>query len=133
MVETQLTPDLVREGAVLIQKLDQAGVPPVAAFWLYSPDTNTWTLFLADARVGSEGPRVVYRAVQKALRALRNEVTHLSLEDVAVEKPDAPLVALLSRAIRKDTGIGGVRFSRTAIDGHLIDDAYVYRLKRTAA
>jgi hypothetical protein len=37
MIETQLTQDLIREGARLLEKLDQLGESPDAAFWLYLP------------------------------------------------------------------------------------------------
>ena len=133
MVETQLTPELVREGAALVEKLDASGVSPDAAFWLYFPDTRVWKLVLVAVKVAQNGPRVVYRSVQKALQSLRNEIVHLSLDDVVVAKPDMPVVALLSRAISTRPGIGGIRFSRNAINGQMIDDAYIYRLKRPAA
>ena len=133
MVETRLTQRLITEGARLVEKLDQTGEPPDAAFWLYFPDVGAWKLLLADKKVGARGPREVYKRIQKTLHALRNEVVHLSLENVAVAKPDAPIVALLSSAISTMPGIGGVRFRRNAINGVPIDDAYVYRLKRPAA
>jgi hypothetical protein len=133
MVETQLTPELVREGAALVEKLDASGASPDAAFWFYYPDTHSWKLFLVEMKLAQEGPREAYRSVQKALQALRNEVVHLSLEDVAVAKPDMPLVALLSRVISTGPGMGGIRLSRNVINGQMIEDAYIYRMKRSAA
>lgn len=133
MVETQLTPELMKEGATLLERLDKSGISPDAALWFYFPDIGAWKFLLAEVKLGPEGPREVYRGVQKALQALRNEVTHLSLEDVAVAKPDAPLIRLLSQAISTGPGINGIRFSRNVINGTLIEDAYIYRLKRPAA
>jgi hypothetical protein len=109
------------------------GASPDAAFWFYYPDTHSWKLFLVEMKLAQEGPREAYRSVQKALQALRNEVVHLSLEDVAVAKPDMPLVALLSRVISTGPGIGGIRLSRNVINGQMIEDAYIYRMKRSAA
>lgn len=133
MVETRLTQDLIREGARLVEKLDQSGVSPDAAFWFYFPDIAGWKLFLAETKVAASGPREVYKQIQKTLHAIRSEITHLSLEDVAVAKADAPLVALLSSAIATGPGISGIRFSRNAINGVPTEDAYIYRLKRPAA
>ena len=133
MVETQLTPELIQEGAALVEGLDGAGVSPDAALWFYFPDVNSWKLLLAEVKVGPEGPREVYRSVQKTLQSLRNKITHLSLEDVALAKPDAPLIALLRQALVTGPGISGIRFTRNVVNGTLIEDAYIYRLKRPAA
>jgi hypothetical protein len=133
MVETRLTPELIKEGARLVEKLDQAGVGPDAAFWFYFPDIGAWKLFVAETKVAAAGPREVYKQIQKTLQKFRNEITHLSLEDVAVAKSDAPLVALLASAISVAPGLGGIRFSRNVINGVPIEDAYIYRLKRPAA
>lgn len=132
MVETQLTAELIDEGATLVRELDKAGVSPDAAMWFYFPDIGVWKLLLAEIKVGQDGPRGVYRTIQKTLQALRNDVAHLSLEDVALAKPDAPIIKLLRQAITTGTGVGGVRFTRNVINGILIEDAYIYRLKRPA-
>jgi hypothetical protein len=133
MVETQLTPDLVTEGAALIAKLDASGASPDAAMWIYSPGSGGWKFINADVKVGSRGPREVYKAVQRALGALRNQVAHLSFEDISVAKPDAPLIKALRHAVVTGPGAGGIRFSRNVINGTLIEDAYIYRLHRPAA
>ncbi len=132
MVETQLTPELIREGAALVEGLDQAGVSPDAALWFYFPDMNAWKLLLAEVNVGPEGPREVYRTVQRTLQTLRNQISHLSLEDVALAKPDAPMIKLLAQAVTTGPGIAGIRFKNNVVNGTLIEDAYIYRLKRAA-
>ena len=133
MVETQLTPELIQEGAALVEGLDKTGVSPDAALWFYFPDISAWRLVLAEVKVGPEGPRGVYRTVQKALHSLRNQITHLSLEDVVLAKPDAPIIKLLAQAIATGPGINSIRFTHNVINGTLIEDALIYRLKRPAA
>jgi len=132
MVATQLTPELIKDGATLIEGLDQVGESPDAALWFFFSDIGAWKLLLADVQVGPTGPRDVYRTIQKTLQALRKQITHLSLEDVALAKPDAALVRLLRQAIATGPGIGGIRFTRNVINGVPIEDAYIYRLKRPA-
>jgi len=132
MVEKHLTTELIQEGAKLVQGLDDAGLAPDAAFWLYSPERLAWRLVIAQVRVGPDGPRAVYRVVQKTLHSLRHEVTHLDLGDVAVAKPDAPIVGLLSKAVSTGPGISGIRFAGNMINGTLIEDSYIYRLKGAA-
>lgn len=133
MVETQLTPELMKEGAALIAKLDTVGFSPDAALWIYSPDTGRWRLLLAERKLASSGPREIYRAVQKALTAMRSEIVHLSLDDVSVAMPSAPIVQSLRQVIVTVPGAGGIRFPRNVINGTMVEDAYIYRLQRPAA
>jgi len=129
MVKTQLTPELIEEGRALIEGLDSAGVSPDAALWFFFQDIGAWKLLLTEVKVGAWSPRGLYRAVQKTLRSLRGQVTHLSLEDIALAKPDAPVVRLLGQAVAVRPGTGGIRLTRNVIDGTLIEDAHIYRLK----
>ncbi len=133
MVEATLTPELIQEGAELLNALDAAGLSPDAAFWFYFSDINAWKLVLAEVKVGPQGPREVYKQIQRTLGALSDKIKTLSLDDVAVAKPDAPVVSVLKRAVRTGPGIGGIRFSQNVIDGVLIEDAYIYRLAKPAA
>lgn len=133
MVETTLTPEMIGEGAIVIQKLDEMGISPDAAFWFYFPDIGAYKLILAQVKVGADGPKGVYRSIQKALQGLGTLASHISLDDVAVAKPDAPVVKLLAQVIGTGAGISGIRFSKNVIDGIPIDDAYIYRLTKAAA
>lgn len=133
MVATQLTPELIEEGATLVKRLDERGVSPDAALWFYFPDIGAWKLLLAEVKVAAAGPRDVYKTIQKSLQSLRNEVTHFSLEDVAVATPDALLIRLLRQALATGPGISGIRFTRNVVNGVPIEDAYIYRLRAPAA
>ena len=132
MVGTALTPQLIEEGAELLRALDAAGLIPDAAFWFYFSDINAWKLVLAEMRVGPAGPREVYKQVQRALGTRADKIKSFSLADVVVAKPDAPVVSVLKRALRVERNAGGVRFSQNVIDGVLIEDAYIYRLAKSA-
>jgi hypothetical protein len=128
MVETDLTEEMIKTGAALIGKLDERGMQPDAAFWFYFPDLEAWKLVIAEVKVGKQGPKEVYRQVQKILGKFSRELHGLSLDDVALAKPDAPMVAILRVAIRTGPGISGIRFKHNVINGTLIEDAYIYRL-----
>lgn len=133
MVETQLTDQLIADGAALLARLDEEGISPDAALWFYFPDIRAWKLILAEISVGPNGPREVYRHVQRAINALAGKVSSLTLPDVAVAKPDAPLVKLLRQVVGTGTGTHGIRFTNSVINGTLIEGAYIYRLRgRTA-
>ena len=128
MVGTELRQELIDAGAALIRKLDESGLQPAAAFWFYAPDAQAWKLVLAEVKVGTEGPKEVYRRIQRLLGKAPKQFAELSLDDVALAKPDAPLVNLLRTAIRTGPGISGIRFSNNVINGTVIQDAYIYRL-----
>ena len=128
MVETTLTKEMIETGATLVRKLDERGLQPDAALWLYSPDLEQWKLVIAEVKVGKKGPKEVYRQIQKILTESADEIAELSLDDVALAKPDAPIIALLRAAIRTGPGISGIRFKNNVINGTLIEDAYISRL-----
>jgi hypothetical protein len=126
MVEADLTKELIDAGAKLVQKLDKRGLAPDAAFWLYSPEEQTWKLVLVEVKLAKKGPKAAYAEIQKIL-ADEKELGNLKLDDLVLEKPDTRIVELIRKAMRTGSGIAGIRFKNNVIDGTLIDDAYVYR------
>ena len=128
MVETNLTKEMMESGARLIDKLDERGIQPDAAFWFYFPDLQAWKIVIAEVKLGKQGPKEVYRQIQKVLSKFSQELHGLSLDDVALANPDSPVVALLRVAMRTGPGIGGIRFKHNVINGTLIEDAYIYRI-----
>lgn len=132
MVEKNLTSELIREGARVLKGLDDAGVPPDAALWFYFPDASVWRFVVAHRKVGADGPRALYRAVQKTLQKLRDEVTHMGLHDVTVANTGGPLITDLSKTVATGAGPNGVRLTRNVVNGTFVEDAYIYRLKRAA-
>jgi hypothetical protein len=128
MVKTNLTKEMVEAGAALVRKLDESGIQPDAVFWFYFPDMQTWKLVIAEVKIGKEGPKEVYRQIQKILTKSPEEISGVSLDDVALAKPTAPMVALLRVALRTGPGISGIRFKNNVINGTVVEDAYIYRL-----
>jgi hypothetical protein len=126
MVEANLTTELIDSGAKLVEKLDKCGLAPDAAFWLYSPEEQTWKLVLVEVKLAKKGPRAAYAEMQKILES-EKDFGNLRLDDLVLEKPDARIVELIRKAMRTGSGITGIRFKNNVIDGTLIDDAYIYR------
>ena len=128
MVNENLTKDMIKNGASLIGKLDERSLQPDAALWFYFPDIKQWKLLIADVNVGKTGPKDLYRKIQQILIDFSDEIEDISLDDIALAKPDASIIKLLKIAIRTGPGISGVRFQRNVINGVLVEDAYIYRL-----
>jgi hypothetical protein len=129
MVATTLTKEMIDAGTALLRKLDREGVQPDAAFWFYFPDIQQWKLVLAEEKLGRVGPRETYKQIQEVLSRFRRELKALSLDNITLAKPDAPIVALLRVAIRTGPEISGIRFTNNVINGMVVEDAYIYRLQ----
>lgn len=127
MVEETLTKELIDAGAKLVKKLDERGLAPDAAFWLYSPEKQSWKLLLVDVKLAKRGPKAAYAEVQKILEGSTMELKNIKLDDLVVEKPDAHIVKLIRKAVRTGPAVSGIRFRNNVVDGTLIDDAYIYR------
>jgi hypothetical protein len=116
MVEGNLTKELIEAGAKLVRKLDERGLAPDAAFWLYSPEEETWKLLLVEVKLA-----------EKILAKYSQELENIKLDDLVLEKPGARIVELIRKIVRTGPAISGIRFKNNVVDGTLIDDAYVYR------
>ncbi len=128
MVEPTLTQQLIDSGGSLVRRLDESGIPADAAFWFYFPDNRTWRLMIAQGRVAKEGPKSVYRRIQRILGRYPQEIAGLSLDDIVLVRTDAPIVALMRSAIRTGFALSGTRLTKSVIDGMVVEDAYIYRL-----
>lgn len=125
LVKEVLTEQMISAGAELISRIDQSDLSVVAAVWFYDSESNQWRLLLASQAVVTEGPLAVYRRVKAALAFL---AIPLSLDSISVVAPDDSRIKTLASVYRTGRAIEGRRVFRSAINGHFIDDAYVYRL-----
>lgn len=131
VVKEQLTEPMIRAGAELTRKLDELRWPLLASLWLYISESNQWKLILASPLVASDGPKKSYETIQDALATIQAAEGAVSLSDIGVMEPENSLITLLRVAIRTDPTVGGIRFTRNVINGHFIEDAYIYRMSDT--
>lgn len=127
LVGEQLTPDMIKSGEFLIAALDKLNLLVKSAFWLLLPDQHVWRLVIASPEVRLSGPKAVYRKVVSALRRLPSEVSPIGAKDISVVEDKDPLVVMLGSIISTEPGVSGIRFSRSVINGQMIEDAYLYR------
>jgi hypothetical protein len=125
LVKESLTPEMVRVGEQIVRALDNSRWPVVSAFWLFDPEQNRWRLIIASPEVGLQGPRNAYIHIGKALQELHTG--EISLHDISVRSPDDKLVKIFASAVSTGPEMSGIRFSRNAIDGRYIEDAFIYR------
>jgi hypothetical protein len=130
VVENLLVGNWIHLGEILIEGLQEANFPLAAAFWLYTEERGRWRLILASPLVDEKGPMNAARKVDKLIRS-KPELRPLIFVGMSVKSPKEDLVRAL-RALRpylKDEK--GFRVSGQPVDGHFIQDAYVYILKRS--
>jgi hypothetical protein len=112
-------------GEAVVRELDRRKVIAKAALWFYVPEQSDWRLLIATPEVRTVGPRKLYKTLQQVLSKTESSV---KLSSVALLDSKDPLITLLSKAIGTGEGIKGLRFSRNTIDGHFIEDAFIYRM-----
>lgn len=132
VVKESLTDAMIHAGAALTKRLDELQWPVLASLWLYESEGNQWKLVLGSPRLTSDGPKKSYETIQSALATTPSAEGTLALSDIGVIDPNNPLIAMLRIAISTGPTVGGIRFTRNAINGHFIEDAYVYRVSDIA-
>ena len=128
MVKEILTKEMIQAGADIVRRLDEAHLEVNASLWLYIPEANLWRLVIASPAVKNEGPKRVYQKIQSVLSQVPDAAYKVTLSDISVVENTDPLVTLLRTAVKTGKGISGLRFSRNTINGHFIEDAYLYRV-----
>ena len=128
MVKETLTKEMIQAGADLVRRLNEAHLEVNASLWLYIPDANLWRLVIASPAVKDEGPKRVYQKIQSVLSQAPDDAYKITLSDISVIENTDPLVTLFRTAVKTGIDISGLRFSRNTINGHFIEDAYLYRV-----
>ena len=128
VVKEILTQEMIQAGAELTRRLDEAHLEVRASLWLYIPDKNLWRLIVASPAVRQDGPKKVYQQIQTILSKMSDKTWKIPLHDISVVEDSDPLIALLRTSMSTEDGISGIRFSRDTINGHFIEDAYIYRM-----
>jgi hypothetical protein len=128
VVKESLSKEMIQAGADLTRRLDDARLRINASLWLYIPDSNLWRLIIASPAVREDGPKKVYQKIQSVLSKMAENELTIPLKDIRVIEDNDSLISLLRTAIRTGDGIFGERFSKNTINGHFIEDAYIYRM-----
>lgn len=127
LVTESLSEQMIGAGAKLVERLDADNSEVKSSFWLLSPEERLWKFIVASPLVASEGPKNFYKRIISANQRADLEEWVISLNDIGVTGTDNHIVQLMRVAIGTGAGISGIRFSRNTINGHFIEDAYIYR------
>jgi hypothetical protein len=116
----------LRSGKKILKEISTSHFRVKAAFWSYSPESSEWSLVIATPLRDEKGPLEAYRDVAVVLDA--HPDLNLSLQNISIVSPKDSLVKAFNKAMKIAPDPAGVRFTRSALNGIFIDDAYVYRL-----
>ena len=119
------TDEMRLAGESLVSELDKRNFLVKAALWLVEADRHGWRLIIARPNVHKEGPLKQYKVVQQALAKIRGP---LALATILVRDVKDPLIKDLAATIGAGKRVSGTRCSQIAIEGHYVEDAYIYRL-----
>jgi len=127
MVKEVLVDKQLEAGRVLTERLERAGFPVTASFWLFEPETNDWRLTLALEAVDQPGlgPSKVYRKIQDLLAEDEQLNQAIELQDIHLAGPEDNLIRSIRELRQRKMGL--VRLKRAAVGGAYLEDAYVYK------
>jgi len=128
VLKEQLTDAMIDAGAEMTRKLDEIGLPLTAALWTFDPEKNDWRLLFASPEVTTQGPIAVYTKIQQALADLKDRAATGIFSVIRLKDGEDELVKLLRCGVRTGPGLRRMRFSKSAINGHYIEDALIYRV-----
>ena len=128
LVRDILTEEMIKSGRVITKSLDKEGINPSASLWYYYADEKIWRLLIASDKIISKGPKKLYSSIKNILNKMPGDQPIIPLKDIFLIKDNESILLLLKNAINTGPEISGIRFSNNAINGHFIEDSYIYRI-----
>ena len=119
----------VSDGELLLRRLDAAGFPVRAAFWSYSPETESWALVIASSLVRERGPAVAYDRLIDVMRGTRKGTLELTSDRIELAKDTDPRVVSLSQAVSMNDKARPIRLTNGMFNNLYVHDLLILRLR----
>ena len=116
----------IRAGLCLLEQLDAAKIPVIAAFWLYADDAAEWRLAIVSPAVETLGPRHLYASLGVILMNSPGGPIPIPLERIFLLSPQDIRYEQV-RQMAQGAG-GGVLVTSGPSRDIFGEDAYVYRV-----
>jgi hypothetical protein len=123
MYKTVLVRQLIEDGARLLQRLDERGIPVRAAVWFSDPEQSAWKFVLVTSVASNPGPLEAYMQIQHAMSGLDLSIL---LDDIVVMAPNSRKFEQFKRTM-EGVAKGAALRPGGSSEGVAFDDAYVYR------
>lgn len=119
----------INSGKKIIQYLDGKGLVIRVALWLYNSDSNRWHLVISIPEMEDIGSTELYLKIINYLKEMNeDDELDVNINDIKLIPYTSNLVTILKMGIGTDDGISSIRFQNNMINGHLIEDAFIYRV-----
>jgi hypothetical protein len=129
MYKTVLVKQMLEDGAKLLDRLDERGIPVHAAAWFDDPEKMAWKLVIVSSAASNPGPLEAYMQIQRAMDGLGLNV---ALDDIVVMSPNSRKFEDFRRTL-EGVAKGAFLDPKGSSGGVAFDDAYVYRWPETGA
>jgi hypothetical protein len=116
----------VRAAQALVQLLDEAGLPPRAALWTYTSDSDSWRLWVVPP-TELKDKREFYLRLADVFAAHASEVAGLDMGEVQFIEAKHPVIQGLGRIFHAE-GNGEIRFTNNMLNGYFLPDAIIIRM-----
>jgi hypothetical protein len=116
---------LVTAGRNIVSFLDEEGIPPRAALWVYSTDNGTWKFWVVPPQ-SIKDQREFYRHIARGVSQNRDKMGGVDASDVEMVKDTHPAIQALSRVIRARDA--DVRMTNNMLNGFFLPDGIVLRM-----
>ena len=124
LVKEQLTKEMIIIGEDVLQALRKDKFEILALFWLYSSESNEWTLTIVSPQVDSDGPLKTYARVGNAITKGAKTINASTL-NLTVLSPNEDLVRALA-SVNAFSPLSRIRLSRSGLNGIYVEDIYIY-------
>lgn len=124
--DRQPAPELIAAGEALVRALDERGLGPHVAFWLWFRDVRDWRIVLAGGALTEGGLHEARVAVREVLRE-GTATRALTPLDVGVKEEDHRAVQAVRTVISTGPGIHGIHIRDNTVAGIRLQRAFVYR------
>jgi hypothetical protein len=123
MYKTILVSQMIEDGAKLLKRLDDRGIPVSAAAWFDDPEKQSWKLVIVTSVAQMPGPLEAYMQIQFAMSGL---TLSFALDDIVVMSPVSRKFEEFRRTM-EGAARGEFLHPKPPSLGVSFDDAYVYR------
>ena len=118
-----LVGDAEAVGSTLLEALDEQGVAPEVAMWLWSREQERWWYVLAGGDLDGLSQKAAFEAVHTALVELDFAI---AIDEIAIFRTSDPTIQAMSVFVVDG---GPVRMSGNVVNGVALPPAVVYRLR----
>ena len=116
----------IEYGKNLLEFLDSKKLDIRIAMWFLDTETGRWHLILSTPLVDNIGPRKVYLKIIKYLEKFDSPI---KIDDIKLLTYESPFANIFKGIFNTGDGISMIRFQENIINGLLIKDSVIYRVK----